>query len=133
MERSPRPTLHESSKTFVLRSTIVLMPTNPSFAFRTSSQDLSLMKTLPGHLLFEDRMFPEGTVVRQGFKGPIMQNGKRAWHGYRYLEGKVFSVRTEKGNPVVSGVQLAVGGRCIYDCLGGGGKQSKRRVRRTVS
>ena len=41
-------------------------------------------------------MFPDGTVVRKGFKGPILENGRRAWRGYRYLQGKVLSVRTER-------------------------------------
>lgn len=103
MKRSPLLTLSESSKNFVLRDgvienarfTVVRMSTNPSSAFLdVQAEPLSDEDVAWAHV--GRKMFDIGTVVKRGFRAPIMGDGERAWRGNIYLEGTALSVCTNR-------------------------------------
>lgn len=103
IECSPLTTLSESTKVFVLRdgvledarSDVVLMSTNPMSAF-SNFQPVPLSDEDQFRAPVARRMFPVGTLVKKGFRAPVMGNGQRAWRGNVQIEGKVVSVTTSR-------------------------------------
>ncbi|CAM9863005.1 unnamed protein product [Ectocarpus fasciculatus] len=91
-----------SSETFVLRegvvekarSTVVLLSTNPLAAFE-SFQPVPLSDDDQTRAAVEPRMFVNGTVVEQLFKGPRSSSGRPMWKNGKKLRAIVIDCQTD--------------------------------------
>lgn len=76
------------------RSRIVLLSTNPSAAFK-GFEGVPFSVEDERRAKVAKKLFPDGTVVRQAFKGPTMPNGKLLWKKKKQLTAVVVICKTD--------------------------------------
>ncbi|CAN0086092.1 unnamed protein product [Pylaiella littoralis] len=102
MERSPYPLVCEDSTHFVMRdgvlenarSSVVLMSTSPSSAFKGFSPVGLTEEELTRATVASPR-FSLGTEVERAFKGPVRENRSRVWRTAKRLTARVVDMMTD--------------------------------------